>query len=312
MRRHLAIARIRGLAAPGARLPGWDRPATLAAALVAAAIGGTVAPVAPVAAEDTPRVMSLNVCTDQLVLALAKPERIVSLSMLSDDPDFSYLRAEARAFPKNAGVAEEVLIARPDVVVTGTYSLHNTTQLLRHLGMRVEEFGYTQTLDTIPGDIRRMGAILGQQARAETMASAFESELTALTLHAETPRPTAIIFGQNGVATGAGTLADSVLSAAGFRNLAAERGLSGLAPYPLELLVIDRPDVVLLSARIEGAPALADQVTRHPAISASGAVAATGVVPRGSWGCGGPFTLEAVRALRALRDDLLARKGASG
>ena len=309
MRRRPADARDGGLAATGVRLPGRCRLPSLAAALVAAAITGSVS---QVAADDAPRVMSLNVCTDQLVLALAEPDRIVSLSVLSDDPDYSYLRAEAEAFPKNSGVAEEVFIARPDSVVTGTYSLHNTTQLLRHLGMRVEEFGYTQTLGTIAGDIRRMGAILGQQARADAMASAFERDLEALTVPADAPRPTAVIFGQNGVATGAGTLADSVLSAAGFRNLAAERGFSGLAPYPLELLLIDRPDVVLLSARLEDAPALADQVTRHPAIAASGAVAATGIVPRGSWGCGGPFTLEAVRALRALRDELLASKGASG
>jgi iron complex transport system substrate-binding protein len=114
------------------------------------------------------------------------------------------------------------------------------------------------------------------------------------------------------VATGAGTLADSVLKAAGFRNLAAERGFTGMTPYPLELLVIDRPDVVLLSAGVQDAPALADQVTRHPAIAASGAVAATGEVPRGSWSCGAPFTLEAVRALRALRDRMLAGTEVSG
>lgn len=308
MRRRPATARTGGLAPAGARLPGgWSSP--LAAALVAAALAG---PASQAAADEAPRVMSLNVCTDQLVLALAEPSRIVSLSVLSGDPDYSYLHAKAAPYPKNSGVAEEVFIVRPDVVVTGTYSLHNTTQLLRHLDMRVEEFGYTQTLDTIPGDIRRMGAILGEVTRAETMAATFERDLAALALPAAAPRPTAVIFGQNGVATGAGTLADSVLKAAGLRNLAAERGFSGMAPYPLELLITDRPDVVLLSTRVEDAPALADQVTRHPAIAASGALAATGIVPRGAWGCGGPFTLEAVRALRRLRDDLLAAPGAAG
>ncbi|WP_245453428.1 ABC transporter substrate-binding protein [Aquibium carbonis] len=309
MRRRPAVSCARGLSAVGARLPGGLSTSMTAALLGLAVVVGLAAQ-AP--AQEAPRVMSLNVCTDQLVLALADPGRIVSLSVLSDEPDYSYLHGDARVYPKNAGVAEEVFVARPDVVVTGTYSLHNTTQLLRHLGMRVEEFGYTQTLDTIAADIRRMGAILGEQAGAEAMASAFERDLADLTVAAGAPRPTAVIFGQNGVATGAGTLADSVLAAAGFRNLAAERGFSGMTPYPLELLITDRPDVVLLSARIDEAPALADQVTRHPAIAASGAVAATGVVPRGSWSCGGPFTLEAVRALRALRDEILSRTGASG
>lgn len=309
MRRRPAVACARGLSAVGARLPG-GRSTSMSAALLGLAVLAGLA--APVAAQEAPRVMSLNVCTDQLVLAMADPRRIVSLSVLSDEPDYSYLHADAKAFPKNAGVAEEVFVARPDVVVTGTYSLHNTTQLLRHLGLRVEEFGYTQTLDTIVADIRRMGVILGESARAEAMASTFERDLAELRVPTEAPRPTAVIFGQNGVATGAGTLADSVLKAAGFRNLAAERGFSGMAPYPLELLITDRPDVVLLAARLDDAPALADQVTRHPAIAASGALAATGIVPRGSWSCGGPFTLEAVRALRALRDEILSATGASG
>lgn len=309
MRRRPAVACARGLSAVGARLPGGLSTSMSAALLGLAVLAGLAA---PVAAQEAPRVMSLNVCTDQLVLAMADPRRIVSLSVLSDEPDYSYLHADAKAFPKNAGVAEEVFVARPDVVVTGTYSLHNTTQLLRHLGLRVEEFGYTQTLDTIVADIRRMGVILGESARAEAMASTFERDLAELRVPTEAPRPTAVIFGQNGVATGAGTLADSVLKAAGFRNLAAERGFSGMAPYPLELLITDRPDVVLLAARLDDAPALADQVTRHPAIAASGALAATGIVPRGSWSCGGPFTLEAVRALRALRDEILSATGASG
>ncbi|WP_235679358.1 ABC transporter substrate-binding protein [Aquibium microcysteis] len=264
------------------------------------------------AADGTPRVMSLNVCTDQLVLALAAPEQIVSLSVLSDDPDYSFLHAKAGAYPKNAGIAEEVFVAAPEAVVTGTYSLHNTTQLLRHLGLRVEEFDYTQTLDTIPLDIRRMGAILGAEARAEAMAAAFERDLAALRVPADAPRPTIVLYGQNGVATGADTLAGSVLEAAGFRNLAAERGFAGMAPYPLELLVSDRPDVVLLPARAEDAPALADEVTRHPAIAASGARLASGIVPRGAWNCGGYFTLEAVRALRGLRDGILEARGAAG
>jgi len=309
MRRRPVVACKSSLAAVSARLPGGISTVMSTAVVVAAVVVGLGS---QARADGTPRVMSLNVCTDQLVLALAARERIVSLSVLSDDPDYSYLHADAKAFPKNAGVAEEVFIARPDVVVTGTYSLHNTTQLLRHLDIRVEEFGYTQTLETIATDIRRMGTILGTDAKAEAMASTFERDLADLTVTAGAPRLTAVIYGQNGVATGAGTLADSVLKAAGFRNLAAERGFSGMAPYPLELLITDRPDVVLLAAGVDEAPALADHVTRHPAISASGAVAATGVVPRGSWGCGGPFTLEAVRALRRLRDGLLARTDTSG
>ena len=237
------------------------RPARLAA-LFLALIG------APAAAADAlPRVMSLNVCTDQLVLALADPGQILSLSALSDDADLSFHAAEAAAYAKNRGLAEEVFLVRPDIVVTGTYSLHNTTQLLRHVGTRVETFDYAQTLESVAGAVRRMGAILGQEARAEAVAGAYEAELKALSAAQAADSPTAIIYEQNGVVLGSGTLADSALKAAGFRNLAAERGYEGMAPYPLELLVRDRPDLVLLASPYPGGPSLAAQFVDHPPIS---------------------------------------------
>lgn len=262
---------------------------------------------APAAAESTlPRVMSLNVCTDQLVLALAEPGQILSLSALADDPDLSFHSAIAAAYPKNRGLAEEVFLARPDIVVTGTYSLHNTTQLLRHIGTRVETFDYAQTLESVPGAVRRMGAILGREARAETIAEAYEAELAALSSPPAADAAAAIIYAQNGVVLGSGTLADSVLKAAGFRNLAAERGYEGMVPYPLELLVRDRPDLVLLASPFPGAPSLADQLVEHPAIASLKSLRRKGIAPRGSWSCAGPFTLEAVRALKALREEMAA------
>lgn len=286
------------------------RPASLVALVLSCCLAGGIS--AALSADgQRPHVMSLNVCTDQLVLALADRAQIVSLSNLSDDPGLSFLHEEASAFPKNAGLAEEVFVMRPDIVVTGTYSLHTTAAVIAGLGLRVEEFPYTQTLDTIAGDIRRMGAILGQEERAEAIAAAFETELAEPQGQTDA-RPSVVVFEQNGVVLGAGTLADSILTAAGFRNLAAEHGVAGMAPYPLELLVADRPDVVLTGRPYNDAPALADQITRHPALAALGTARSSDVVPAGSWACGGPFTIEAVRALRRLRDALADRRGAAG
>lgn len=261
--------------------------------------------VSPLAASNAPsRVMSLNVCTDQLAMALAAPDQLVSVSYLARDPELSVMHEEAAAYPVNRGRAEEVFLARPDAVVTGTYSLHNTTGLIERLGIAVEEFDFTQTLDTIPGEIRRMGDILGRQRQAETKAREFEDELAAIEESACGPAPTAIAYGQNGVALAAGTLADSALRAAGFKNLAADLGYSGMVPLPLELLVENRPDAVIVGEPLSEAPSLADRIPRHPAIAALPDARVGDVVPPGAWSCGGPFVIEAVRALAALREEI--------
>lgn len=258
--------------------------------------------IAPVSAAPE-RVMSLNLCTDQLAMTLAAPEQLISVSFLAREPDLSMLHEKAQDFPVNRGLAEEVFLEKPDLVVTGTYSLHNTTALLTRLGFRVEEFSFVQTLDTIPGEIRRMGALLGQEERAKKLADDFSQELDAIAKSQCDRRPTMIAYDQNGVALGSGTLADSVMQAAGFANLAADLGLVGVAPFPLEQVIAARPDVIVTSAS-EGAPTLGEHVPRHPAIKALPDTRIGAFVPAGAWSCGSPAVIEAVRALASLRAEI--------
>ncbi len=255
-------------------------------------------------AADLPRIMSMNVCTDQLVLLLAEPDQIASLSDLSLDPSLSFLHTDAAPYPKNSGRAEEVFLSKPDLVVTGTFSLHNTTSLLETLDFAVEEFAYNQSVDTIPGEIRRMGTLVGQDAKAEQIASAYERDLADLRARQCPARPTAIAYEQNGVVLGEGTLADSVIEAAGLTNLATELGYSAMTPLPLEELVSHEPDIVIVSEPMADAPALADQIAHHPALRALETSRIGAFVPRGAWACGGPFVIEAVRALTELREEI--------
>lgn len=266
-------------------------------ALLAGALLAGPAPAAP------KRVMSLNVCTDQMAMALAAPGQLVSVSFLARDPRLSMLHEEARRYRINRGLAEEVLLEKPDLVVTGTYSRHNTTALVRGLGFDVAEFSFVQTLDTVPGELRRMGILLGREEKAERIAAAFEAELEAIAANRCEPRPSAVVYDQNGVAPGRGTLADSVLEAAGFDNLAAELGLSGMAPFPLEQIVASRPDVLIVSPA-DDAPTLGEKVPRHPAIAALAGTRVGSFVPQGAWSCGSPSVIEAVRALARLRAEI--------
>lgn len=258
--------------------------------------------VAPVEAMPK-RVMSLNLCTDQLAMTLAEPGQLVSVSFLAREPSLSMLHEKAQGYPVNHGLAEEVFLENPDLVVTGTYSLHNTTALLKRLGFHVEEFSFAQTLETIPGEIRRMGALIGQEKKAETIANDFTSELKAIAARQCGKHPTMIAYDQNGIASGRGTLADSVMQAAGFVNLAAEMGIVGVAPFPLEQVIAAQPDVINMSTP-QTAPTLGEYVPRHPAIAALPQTRVGAFVPEGSLSCGTPLVIKAVRALAALRSTI--------
>ena len=260
---------------------------------------------APGLAQDPlPTIASLNVCTDQLAMALAAPGQLKSVSALARDPMLSAMPEQAMAYPVNRGLAEEVFTLKPDIVVTGTFSLHNTTSLLKRLGFRIEEFGYAQSLATIPADIRRMGELLGRTPQAEQMAVAFETELADLAPLKCRRKPVAIAYGQRGIALGKGTLAHTVIEAAGFQNLAAKAGYDGMSPFPLELLVTSPPDLIILPGATPGAPALADEAINHPVLKRLPGTVTASFSRAALWSCGGPFTLQALQELRTLAADL--------
>jgi iron complex transport system substrate-binding protein len=263
----------------------------VAALLLAAVLPG------PTAAEVPARVVSMNLCTDQMALLIAAPGQLVSVSHVAHDPVSSPLWQAARAIPANRASAEQVYLMRPDLVLTGEWDSPATLDMLRRLGLRVERFALETGFADIRANLRRMGDLLGRSERAEALIAAMDAGLAEVT--PQGPPPSAILYQSASWTSGAGTLADAILTAAGYDNLSARLGLEGMAPLSLERLVLARPDV-LVGGATYAAPALAQEVLRHPAaraVAPGGRLAADDRL----WTCGTPLVAEAVRALAEVR-----------
>lgn len=265
-------------------------------ALAIAALAAGSAAAAPA------RVVSMNVCTDQMALLVAAPGQLVSVSWLARDPATSALAADFGEVPANRGQAEEIFLLRPDLVLAGQYAGREAVALLRRLGVEVAEFAPETSLQDVRDNLRRMGALLGRAPQAEAVVARFDARL------AEVPspgagRPRALTYAANSYTTGAGTLQDAVLTAAGYDNLAAGLGITGLAPLPLEALVMAHPDLIVEGTRYRP-PSLAEALLDHPALAAVRADSLGTVVSDADWVCGGPFTAEAVVRLAAERAGL--------
>lgn len=242
-------------------------------------------------ASDLPRVVSVNVCTDQLVMLLADPDQILSLSDLSEDPRNSVMAERAAQFAKNNTQAETIALQNPDIVVAGEYSDPSMLALLRSIDIEVEQFAITRSLRDIPGDIRRMGKVLGQADRGEQMALDLEQDLAALP-EALGDQPVAAFFMPNGFSLGAGTLSHDILTAAGVRNLSDELGLVGNGTLTLEQVILNQPDALIRSQLFSGF-SLSEEMLTHPALEGFPALK-TSV----DWVCGTPFVMNAIASVR--------------
>jgi len=251
---------------------------------------------APAPADGAPRrVVSMNLCTDQLAMLLARPGQLAAVSRIARDPVASAMWREAQAHPIHSGEAEAIHRLEPDLVRAGTHDPPATLDLLRRLGVRVEVFPIETGFADIRANVTRMGRLLGAGDRAAELIAAMDAALAG---GAAGPRQRAALYYSSGYTSGAGTLADDIVTAAGLANIAAEAGRRGLTRLPLEELVVTAPDL-LITGQDYPSPALAEGILQHPAARALAAGRAQ--VADNLWVCGTPLAARAVTALRDAR-----------
>lgn len=253
------------------------------------------------------RVVSMNLCTDQLAMLIAAPGQLVSISAIARQPQSSAMVDEAMHFPINQGQAEEIFLLKPDLVLAGTYTTRATVGLLKELGIPVAQFAPETSFDGVRESMRRMGELLGREERAAELISEFDTGLKRLQNLPKSGKVAALYYA-NSYTSGSGTLAHAAIDAAGLENLAARLGIQGTATIPLETLVLAMPDVVVAGDRDYTAPALAQQNFSHPAFQALIQKSGEASMPVRNTVCGGPFTLAAVRMLRTAAGQDIARR----
>src|SRR5690348_12368289 len=79
------------------------------------------------------RIVSLDLCTDQLLLELAPRAHIAAVTHLASDASVSAIPEKARGIPITHGAAEEVLAYDPDLILAGPFGVAASIGLLRRL-----------------------------------------------------------------------------------------------------------------------------------------------------------------------------------
>ena len=213
------------------------------------------------------RVMSLNLCTDQLLLQLLPPERIASVTYLSRGPDTGWPAADASKVPINYGTSEEVLAERPDLVIAGTTSTFSTRALLKQAGIPLLEVPAAESFDDIRMLTRTIGRAVGEEEKAESLLR--QMDVTLAQLHNTAPaKPIAVVaWDGGGNVPGPDTLFDAILTAAGAVNAATRLNQNTLygnySGFDLEQLVALNPELVIYGGSGNGRPDQVHQQVQH-------------------------------------------------
>ncbi|NKB98410.1 MAG: ABC transporter substrate-binding protein [Pseudomonadales bacterium] len=239
------------------------------------------------------RIVSINQCADELLLNIVPHERLKSVTHFVKDPQVSWDAEQARGIPGNSGRAEEVLSYGPDVVFAGNFSARSTVSLLRSVGVKVVELDHPESIEDVLRLIRVVGSETGYLAQAERLIQ----EL-AVPGPAEMPVIVAAVYQPNGFTTGKQSLIDDVLTIAGVTNVAARRGLASYAHYPMELLIADVPDLLILDPQVHSGPSLAHEMLKHPALRTVYRDSLRVEIPPQAWACGTHHVFAAIELIR--------------
>lgn len=255
--------------------------------LIIAALTGV-----PAAAQTIPhRVASINLCTDELLLALADPAQIASLSPYARDPALSYLAERAAAFPQNRGSGENIVELDADLVLTGPFDSRYTRELLAAKGLDFEIVNPWPDFPRGEAELRVLALRLGHPERGEALIAAIENALTGLRTAAgglAAPR-TSIVLQRRGYVFHAGLTAE-IAEIAGLRDAAPAAGVSKSGFVSLEALVAARPDYLIVSEADQRAEDEGQALLVHPALEALYPAARRLVAPDRLTLCDGPST----------------------
>jgi iron complex transport system substrate-binding protein len=251
--------------------------------LICALLGAAL----PAAADPPRRIVSLNVCADQLAVALADPEQIVALSPRATDPTLSVVSDKARGFPGIAWQAEAVIPLEPDLVLTGPSYRLTTQPILRALGIRVAEVALIHDLAGGRAQIREFARLFGHPERGEELVAELDAAQQRLAAAVRAPSATALLVGNGGYTVGPASLAAELMAQAGLTSpKGAPAGFGGIVP--LEWLIALDPDYLVMSSLVEDADGQGALYLTHPALRARYPATRRIILPGRYTLCGGP------------------------
>lgn len=214
-------------------------------------------------------IVSINLCADELLIALADPDQIAALSPYATDPDLSFMAKEAAKFRHDAAAAETVVDIGPDLVLAGRFTKLATRNMLTRLGYTVVPLDAARSIDQSISQIRQVAGLVGHSDRGEALVdeikAARQRALEAASRLAASP--TAAGYQRRGYITGAETLIGELLSIVG---LAHEGGtLAGQTGkfVPLERLVHIRPDYLVVASPDKRPEDQGTALLAHPALT---------------------------------------------
>jgi iron complex transport system substrate-binding protein len=257
----------------------------------ATAFGAAWAAASSPPAKPPRRIVSLNLCADQLVLALADRSQIAGLTHNAPDAEMSAAAAQTRGLHILGTSAEEVLAIDPDLIIGMPARRSGILAALSGQKYRTVDLKPAESYDAIVADIRKVAAAVGHPARGEALIAQMDRALAAIPR--QPGNKVAAYYQRRGFMTGTGTLVDDLMIRVGLRNLAGKLGKPVLSQVSLEELMAAQPDYLIMESATDRITDQGTEMLHHPVLAGIPRLK----LPQAWTVCGGPAYVLAAQSL---------------
>jgi iron complex transport system substrate-binding protein len=193
------------------------------------------------------RIFSAGLAIDNILLSVVDPSRVVAVTYFALQ-EGSYVKDKVT--PKMTLVEalnpELIVAINPDIVLVAIWNNPDAVRQIKDLGYKVYVFTAFDTVEDALDNIRRIGELTGETAKAQEIIDEFQGRYAPLKEAIEgLDKPRVLYLNSWGSTTGKYTSIDSLIQYAGGINLATQAGVEGWNQIDAEFIVSLNPDIII-------------------------------------------------------------------
>ena len=215
------------------------------------------------------RIASLNLCTDELLLSLADPDQIISLTWLAREESLSAFFEPARPYHQNNGRASDVIPLNPDLVFLSEYFPANALGILETVGIKSVVVPEPRTTKQLLENIRVMSSAIDQVKKGEKLISLFSSRLKSIAEDTSRQKTSALLLSPGIASFGSSAVKIEILKMLNIRVLNQEKPSLANRYLSIEELTRSSPDFVIIDKYSSDYPSVSEEILKHPLIESS-------------------------------------------
>lgn len=190
----------------------------------------------------TQRVISTNVCIDNILINMFDIKHVVAVSNLVDDPRYSQVKFLDQKIERISFDAEQILGLRPSIVLISNFSNQRVVRILQKSGTKIITVPYATQFSQLTENIRIIGTAIKQNKKAKQLIKKINQQIDRTATHTD---KFALHVTSNNYIYGKNSLISDAIRHAGFSAFDASGFGESHGFVSTESIIASKPDYLI-------------------------------------------------------------------